>query len=104
MQMLPMGGIQVIVRTAKSGSLESNDALVFISPGEDSIELEIESPVKILFGKQIEKLVYQILEEKNIDKIKIKIIDKGALECTLKARLISALNRASEGAVKDDWE
>jgi len=32
-----------IVRMAKAGSVESNDILIMISPGEGKLELELES-------------------------------------------------------------
>jgi citrate lyase subunit gamma (acyl carrier protein) len=81
---------------ASSGSIESNDCLITVKP-YDSIQLEIESIVFDQFGKQIEKVVHDTLNELKIDKLFIRIDDKGALDYTIKARLITAIQRLEEG-------
>ena len=80
---------------ASSGSIESNDCLITVKP-YDSIQIEIESIVFDQFGKQIEKVIRDTLLELNIDKISIRVDDKGALDYTIKARLITAIRRLEE--------
>lgn len=75
-----------------AGSLESNDALITVTEN-DKIEIEIESIVYDFFHEQIKKVIIETLKELNIDNLKVVIRDKGALDYTIKARLITAIER-----------
>ena len=75
-----------------AGTLESNDALITVSENE-SLEIYIESIVYEFFKDEIEKVIRDTLKEMHIDKIKVEIKDKGALDYTIKARLITAIKR-----------
>ena len=75
-----------------AGSLESNDALITVTEN-DKIEIEIESIVYDFFHEQIEKVISETLKELNINNLKVVIRDKGALDYTIKARLITAIER-----------
>jgi citrate lyase subunit gamma (acyl carrier protein) len=75
-----------------AGSLESNDAMITTQEA-DSLSIEISSIVDAFFHDQIEKVIRDTLKERNIDKVKVICQDKGALDYTIKARLITALER-----------
>ena len=77
---------------ASCGSIESNDCLITVQPYE-SLKIEIESIVIDQFGEQIEKVIKDTLSELKIDKIFVRIDDKGALDYTVKARLMTAIQR-----------
>jgi len=77
---------------ASCGSVESNDCLVTVQPYE-VIKIEIESIVMDQFGEQIEKVIRDTLNDLKIDKLFVRIDDKGALDYTVKARLITAIQR-----------
>ena len=83
-----------IIKSAAAGSMESNDAMIMIEPGEGDVEIAIESVVMRQFGKQIEKAVKDVLDEYKIDDAHVWVRDKGAVECTLKARTETAILRA----------
>lgn len=83
-----------IVRESVCGALQSNDCFVRIAPAADGIELKLSSPVLYEFGGQIEKVVRETLKELNVKSCKIIIEDKGALDCTIKARVETAVRRA----------
>lgn len=83
-----------INKSAAAGSMESNDAMILIEPGEGEIEIAIESVVKRQFGSQIEKAVKDVLDEFGVDDARVWVRDKGAVECTLKARMETAILRA----------
>lgn len=83
-----------INKSAAAGSMESNDAMILIEPGEGEIEIAIESVVKRQFGSQIEKAVKGVLDEFGVDDARVWVRDKGAVECTLKARMETAILRA----------
>lgn len=82
-----------IVKTGRAGSLESNDLIVEIEPADDLI-IEIKSVVEDIFKDQIEDVVRQTLKDLNVDKAKIRIDDRGALDFTISARVETAVKRA----------
>jgi len=74
------------------GSLESNDCLIIVEEN-DKLEIIIESIVFKFYGEQIKRVIEETLTKLNITKIKVFCNDKGALDYTIKARLIEAINR-----------
>ena len=80
--------------TAMAGTLESSDAQVTVEPGT-GIELSIESSVINQYGKKIRATVLETLERLEVKDAKVTVVDKGALDCTLKARVEGAVFRAS---------
>ena len=80
--------------------MESNDAMILIEPGEGEVEIAIESVVMRQFGKQIESAVKSVLDEYEIDDARVWVRDKGAVECTLKARTETAILRAVKEEAK----
>lgn len=85
----------VIERPAVAGTLESSDAQITVEPGEGRVELSIESSVIHQFGKQIRKVVLETLDHLDVTDARVTVIDKGALDCTLKARVECAVYRAN---------
>lgn len=83
-----------IKKPAMAGTLESSDCQVAVEEGEGKIELTLESAVINQFGNQIRKVTYETLGRLGVDNVKITIIDKGALDCTLKARIEGAVYRS----------
>ena len=45
------------------------------------------------FGNRIRKVVYETLERLGVEDVRITIVDKGALDCTIKARVEGAVYR-----------
>ena len=80
------------MKKAQAGSVESNDILITVSEN-DSLEINITSIVSAFFYDQIHQVITSTLQELNINKIKVEAIDKGALDYTIKARLITAIER-----------
>ena len=87
--------------TAMAGTLESSDAQVTVEPGTSGIELSIESSVINQYGRKIRTTVLETLERLDVKNAKVTVVDKGALDCTLKARVEGAVFRAS-GYTEDD--
>ena len=77
--------------------------MVTVEPGEGGIELILESVVINQFGNQIRKVAYETLDRLGITDIKIVIVDKGALDCTIKARIEGAVFRAAGQAEHLPW-
>ena len=87
-----------IKRPAIAGTLESSDCQVTVEPGNGSVEFNLESAVINQYGNQIRKVVLQTLENLDVKDVKISVVDKGALDWILRARLETALLRAREDA------
>ena len=83
-----------IIRPAMAGTLESSDCQVTLEAGEGKIELELDSVVINQFGNQIRKVALETLERLGVKDVKISIVDKGALDCTIKARIEGAVYRS----------
>ncbi len=81
-----------INKLAQAGTIESNDCLIQVSPS-DTVEVEIDSIVIEKFGEAIYDTILGFLDAEDII-CKVKIIDKGAYDYTVRARLITALRRA----------
>ncbi|HHU07413.1 MAG TPA: citrate lyase acyl carrier protein [Clostridiaceae bacterium] len=82
-----------IKRRASAGTLESSDVLISVRPA-DKLILKIESPVFAQYGEQIEKVCREVLAAFNITSGEIHLQDQGALDCTIKARLETAVRRS----------
>lgn len=82
-------------KMAVAGSLESNDVLVRVKPA-GKLTIDIQSPVFEQYGNEIRATVDRVLEELGIDSAEISLTDRGALDCTIEARLRTALDRACE--------
>lgn len=82
---------------ASAGTLESNDILVVITPGEGSEpSVSLESIVMKQFGPAIEAAIKQSLAEHGLSAVAVRAQDKGALDCTIKARMEAAILRYKE--------
>ena len=85
-----------IVRHAHAGTLESSDVYVEIAPRDGGIELELESAVLAQFGDEIRAAVLETLSEQGVDSAWVRLVDKGALDCVIRARVETAVRRAKE--------
>lgn len=86
-----------IVAKAQAGTLESGDIYVEVEgTGSHGVEVELDSTVMNLYGKQITKVIRETAEELGIDGVTVTATDKGALDCTIKARVKTALYRACQ--------
>jgi len=92
-------------KAAMAGTVESSDAQVSVEPATSGIELNIESSVIHQYGKQIKAVVLETLDRLGVKNAKVTIVDKGALDCTLKARVEGAVFRAMDNGqdAASDW-
>lgn len=90
----------VIEKSAVAGTLESSDAQVTVEPAE-GLELSIESSVLNQYGRQIKETVEETLNRLEVKNAKVTVVDKGALDCTLKARVECAIFRSCEKSAKN---
>lgn len=83
-----------IVKRAVAGTLESSDVYVELEPGGAGIEMELDSVVINQFGDEIRRVVGEVLAEQGVDCARIRIVDRGALDCVIRARVETAILRA----------
>ena len=88
------------MKEAIAGTLESGDIMIQIAPGK-GLEIELQSSVEAQFGRQIRELIAQTLKGLGVEDAYVKAVDKGALDCTIRARVTAAAVRATG---KDVWK
>lgn len=86
-----------ILKSAAAGTLESSDCMVTVEPG-DGLSLDLSSSVMNQYGRQIKAAVLETLERLGVQNANVTVVDKGALECTLKARVECAVFRSSDAS------
>ena len=83
-----------IKKPAMAGTLESSDCQVTVEEGNGSIDFSLNSSVINQYGNQIRKVVFEALQNLGVNNVKISVVDKGALDCTIKARVECAVFRS----------
>ena len=91
----------IIEKSAVAGTLESSDAQVTVEPAENGIELEISSSVMNQYGRQIKATVLETLDRLDVKNGRVTVVDKGALDCTLKAWVECAVFRSCDKSDKN---
>ncbi|MDO4264850.1 MAG: citrate lyase acyl carrier protein [Eubacteriales bacterium] len=92
-----------IKKPAVAGTLESSDCQVTVEAGEGKIDFSLDSAVINQYGNQIRKVVFETLSNLGIDSVRIAIVDKGALDCTIRARVEAAVFRSLEQTENLPW-
>lgn len=88
---------------ALAGTLESSDLFIRVSPTGEPLEVIINSEVMHQFGEQIRAVVLDTLARLKVTEGTVIVEDKGALDCTIRARVHAAVMRAA-GVGEVDWE
>ncbi|MEG1560640.1 MAG: citrate lyase acyl carrier protein [Clostridia bacterium] len=88
-----------ILTTGVAGTMESSDIIVRIENNPNGgIVLSLESTVMKQFGRRIEAVIRETLENIGIKNALVSAVDKGALDCTVEARVKTAAYRAANRA------
>lgn len=89
------------LRQATAGTMESGDIMIQIAPSQsDGLDIHLQSSVAYQFGDQIKAVIRDTLEGLGITRAEVHATDKGALDCTIRARTTAAAVRATG---KDVW-
>ena len=85
-----------IYRESKAGLDDRGDVVVYLSPAAKGtgVQLEIESRVMSMFGDRIRASVLDVIENCQLTDLKVRVYDRGALDYVIRARLITAIERA----------
>ena len=81
-----------LIKSAVAGTMESSDAYVEIEPAE-GLQIQLESVVAQQFGQAIKEVVRDVLAQQGVENARIRVVDRGALECVLRARIETAIVR-----------
>ena len=86
-----------LITTGNAGTMESNDIMITVEPSDESgVQVELTSSVYQQFGKQIIAVIRETAADYGVENALITAVDKGALDCTVRARVATALTRAAE--------
>lgn len=85
----------MIKQRACAGTLESSDIFVEIEPAPEGsgLALDITSVVYTQFGEEIEKVIRKTLSELAVTDAAVRVSDRGAVDCTIRARVETAVRR-----------
>ncbi|MBO4930238.1 MAG: citrate lyase acyl carrier protein [Clostridia bacterium] len=82
-----------VLKPASAGTMESSDVLVELVPAEGR-EIQLTSVVEAQFGDSIRAVADEMLNQFDLQNVCLRIDDRGALECVLRARIETAILRA----------
>lgn len=82
-----------IIKRANAGTLESSDVYVELEPGHNGIEIKLESVVYNQFHDTIMDAIREVLDNFKIENAKLNVVDRGALDCVIRARVETAVLR-----------
>ena len=86
-----------LIKNCMAGTVESGDILVEIEKNEaPGVEIQLDSTVMGLYGRRIREVISKTVDECGVDGIKVIASDKGALDCTIRARIKTAILRACD--------
>lgn len=93
-----------LVKTAMAGTMESGDIMVTIEPRTaGGITLDLTSSVMQQYGRRIEEVIRETLAQLGVANAAVSAVDKGALDCTVRARVSAAAFRCAQEE-NDHWE
>ena len=83
-----------IKREAMAGTLESSDIMVTVQPSSGGIQIDLNSTVEGYYGDSIRATMREVLEQLGVQNAAVSAVDHGALDCTIRARMTTAVKRA----------
>lgn len=85
-----------------AGTVESNDIMVTLKPAKSGgIQIALQSNVMQQYGRRIREVITETLEDLGVENAEVDAVDKGALDCTIRARVAAAAYRSAES---DDYK
>lgn len=85
-----------IKKNAMAGTTESSDIMITVDPNQEGLIIDLNSSVEKQYGSKIRQVISDTLNHLGVSAAKVTAVDKGALDCTIQARTITAIHRASE--------
>ncbi len=92
--------MKTVEKPAQAGTLESGDILVVVAPAtgaQDDIAIELQSLVMAQYGDAIRETIASTMRTQGVTRAVVQATDRGALDCTIRARVLTALARGGVG-------
>lgn len=94
-----------ILHQAIAGTTESSDIQIMIDKNtDDSNVVELVSSVENQYGDTIRALILKTLDNMGVQGVKVSATDHGALDCTIIARTLAVVHRATDSQKEINWE
>lgn len=79
----------------QAGTIESNDIMITVARAErgHGIVVDLMSTVMHQYGEHIRELMTEAIRQRGFQDVHVSANDRGALDCTIKARVITAMMR-----------
>jgi citrate lyase subunit gamma (acyl carrier protein) len=86
-----------IIKNASIGVEETNDMLVEVEPADpgSGVTLDFKTSVPYQYGDHLYHLILKTIEEAGYADLKMVVRDKGSWDYTVKARVLTVLERGS---------
>lgn len=90
--------MRTLQKPAQAGTLESSDMLVAIAPAPEGagVTIKLASPTMQQYGVHIKGVIRSVLGECGVKDAEISANDKGAVDFVIRARVKTAILRATE--------
>lgn len=86
-----------VSRAGHAGTMESSDIMITVEPqDEEEIVIDLTSPVDAYYHDTMIKVIQDAVSDLGVSNIAIHAVDRGALDCTIRARVQTAIKRALE--------
>lgn len=85
----------IFKNSASAGTMDSCDISIRIEGGiENQNTIQLSTVVEQQYGGHIRKLLNDILKRYSLSGVSVNAVDRGALDCTIEARMVCAIHRA----------
>jgi len=83
-------------QAGQAGTIESSDIMITVAPAAtgSGLAIELTSPVMKKYGRQIRAVITATITAFGVEDAVVQANDKGALDCTIRARSEAAVSRA----------
>lgn len=88
----------MLKRTITAGTAEKSDVRLTVSPGSGTREIFLDKLPHPRFSAHVEAVITEILDQEQIQSVRVHAEDFGALDFVLRARLRAALREAGKEA------
>lgn len=93
-----------LVKEASAGTMDSCDINIRLENNPlGQNEVHLKSVVEKQYGAHIKALIIELIDKYELEGVVVNAVDRGALDCTIKARVESAILRALDQEHSLEW-
>lgn len=92
-------------KEASAGTMDSCDINIRLDNNllSNTNEIHLKSVVEKQYGEHIKNLISQVIDKYGLEGVVVNAVDRGALDCTIKARVESAIQRGLDQEHTLEW-